>query len=97
MRLIDLDDVQYTEVESNDIYPVNIKYISKEALERMPIIEAVPVRHGKWERIEPDDHYDFRCECSNCKSYRIMTTDEKDEYNYCPACGCKMDLDEVEE
>lgn len=66
----------------------------KDVIEDAPTIEAEPVKHGKWERIDPNDHNDYRCECSNCKSNWVME-DEIDEYSYCWVCGAKMDLDEV--
>lgn len=58
-----------------------------------PTVDVAPVVHAKW--IEyPRPHY-FKC--SNCKytvPYRkAVLHDEKREYNSCPSCGAKMDLE----
>lgn len=54
---------------------------------KMPTVEAEPVRHGRWEFI---GGYGYQYRCSKC----IMCADHRT--NYCPNCGAKMDLDEVE-
>lgn len=63
--------------------------------EYMTAIRAIPAadvrenKRGRWERIEPNDHYDFRCVCSNCRKYWIFG-DEKYDFNFCPNCGADM-------
>ena len=52
-----------------------------EALERLPTIDAVPVKHAKL--VNPNPYG----ECSIC-GYLI---DIRQEYHYCPNCGAKMD------
>lgn len=54
-------------------------------IEQAPTIEAEPVRHGEW---VPGDYYDIGDVCSKCDwdSRQISPL-----YNYCPACGAKMD------
>lgn len=53
-----------------------------------PTIDAEPVRHGKWM------HNGFmEVKCNNCGN----VFHELEDTNYCPHCGYKMDLDEVEE
>ena len=49
--------------------------------------EYAPVKHGRW----IEDEYGIP-HCSECKA--INNTVYR---NYCPNCGAKMDLDEVEE
>lgn len=65
-------------------------------LEQAKTVEAEPVRHGKWERIE--DYYDLSTiRCSLCHeewSFDCMDDVELLNYNYCPNCGAKMDLEE---
>lgn len=46
-----------------------------------PAVDAVPVRHAKLLNAHPYG------ECSNC-GYLI---DIREEFNYCPYCGARMD------
>lgn len=60
----------------------------------VPIIEAEPVKHGKW--IDsfldaPFSSVQRICVCSNCKD--IILRCNKERYLYCPHCGSIMDLD----
>lgn len=55
----------------------------------MQTIEAEPVKHGLWEHIRMLTTGDGRVkvgDCSSCKSTEKVR-------NYCPNCGCKMDLE----
>ena len=66
---------------------------AREAIKNLPAADVAPVVHAKW--IEyPRPHY-FKC--SNCKytvPYRkAVLHDGKREYNSCPSCGAKMDLE----
>ncbi len=64
-------------------------------IENAPIIDAEPVRHGKWLHsykcrtyLEPPEEV---CKCSKCGfDYGY----EAEPYNFCPNCGAKMDLGE---
>lgn len=49
-----------------------------------PTVDAVPVRHAKLLNAYPYG------ECSNC-GYLI---DIREDFNYCPHCGARMDEDE---
>lgn len=65
-----------------------IRYkIIENIIEKQEIIDAEPVRHGKW--IDGKDMM-YCSECSETydKGYKI-------DYRYCPNCGAKMDFDEV--
>lgn len=62
-----------------------------ELVNSAPTVDAVPVVHGEWFPIDPDNRglTDEFC-CSNCyrhvympQLYRIC------EYDYCPVCGAK--------
>ena len=55
-----------------------------------PTIEAEPIRHGHWD-IFYNDNIPFAFKCSECGQLTIVAT------KFCPSCGCKMDLKEVEE
>lgn len=57
-------------------------------------LKAKPIRHGKWETEIITDALGLKhCyyACSICGKA------SEDEYDYCPSCGAKMDLNEVEE
>lgn len=67
-----------------------------ERLERVPAVEAVPVRHGRWIKMTgmmPPEYHGHYC-CSECgwhlKGLRNSWTREE-EMPYCPNCGAKMD------
>ena len=49
----------------------------------MPAAEVAPVRHGRWKRYGKN-----LGECSECGEVVAIRN------NYCPNCGCKMDLEE---
>lgn len=53
------------------------------AVEQMPTVDAVPVRHGRW---IGGGYY----KCSVCSSFEFVRTD------YCRWCGTKMDEEETE-
>lgn len=57
-------------------------------LESAPTVDAVPVRHGRWVRVETDTEQFFLC--NRCRKR------EHWESNYCPRCGAKM-YEEVSE
>lgn len=50
-----------------------------------PIIEAEPVRHGRWESSRPDAPMFGFYFCSLCGRRRTSPQD-----HYCPHCGAKM-------
>ena len=66
----------------------------EEAMHRfvnLPTIEAEPVRHGRWIPICLTSYPpQYRQMCSCC-GHRHPTSEK---YNYCPACGAKMDEEE---
>ena len=60
--------------------------------DRVPTIEAEPVKHGRW----VSDDSDVLFHCSECET-QISTSwdyDCDEMWNYCPHCGAKMDLEE---
>ena len=81
MRLIDADSIPWLVEGVGDI-PV----ITKEEINAMPTVEAVPVRHGKWE-LAKDGWY-----CSACELYPPFDCDPEEKgIPYCPNCGARMD------
>ena len=62
-------------------------------LRDMKAADVAPVRHGRWEaraipRSDPDGDWialEYHCSLCNRLEYR--------KENYCPNCGCKMDLE----
>ena len=55
-------------------------------IERVPAVEAKPVRHGKWINAGHDAFTQYR-RCSSCA--RLLAN--APAYDYCPRCGAKMD------
>lgn len=59
-------------------------YLIVDMLKEAPVIEAEPVRHGKWE----DNAYIWKC--GSCHKW-LLVEDGDADMNYCPNCGAKMD------
>ena len=88
MNLIDRDAIPWN-VDGVGEIPV----ITKEEIEAMPTVDAVPVRHGRWEKVR--GHQMVR-RCSECGD--IMPKDRAFiHYIYCGHCGAKMDAERKEE
>ena len=71
-------------------------------LTTLPIVNAEPVKRGSWKAKQikygkdgwPIEEWQSM-QCSECKKY--LTTPylyNLDEYNYCPHCGCRMEVNE---
>lgn len=62
-----------------------------EIIEKMPTIDAEPVRHGKWLDDGQYDnffpHHEWRC--SECGEHVLEIGDPW--FKYCPNCGARMD------
>ena len=68
-----------------------------EKLEAIPAADAEPVRHGEWLRTDDDWSSLVTIQCSACGGEWCFEVDEDVQlpgYNYCPGCGCKMDLED---
>lgn len=64
---------------------------------RIPTADVEPVRHGEWLRTDDDWSSLVTIQCSACGGEWCFEIDEDVQllgYNYCPGCGCKMDLED---
>lgn len=55
------------------------------AILKIQAADVAPVRHGRWLCVDTDTEQFFLC--NRCKKKEYW------ESNYCPNCGCKMDLE----
>ena len=63
----------------------------------LPPANVEPVRHGQWLRTDDDWSSLVTIQCSACGREWCFEVDEDVQllgYNYCPGCGCKMDLED---
>lgn len=67
-----------------------------EIAENLPAVEAAPVVHARWIEYPlclgyvgaySEDHI----VCSNCKSVWSIIDNDTERFDYCPACGAKLD------
>ena len=88
MRAIDVDKLEWFQVTFG-AYQQKAIMILKPHICDLGIIEAEPVRHGKWEWYPKEN-----CViCSECKEEHYLGTYHQYSKNYCPNCGAKMDLE----
>ena len=68
--------------------PEQVGYSREDAADCIRYMDAAdvdPVRHGRWLYVDTDTEQFFLC--NRCKKKEYW------ESNYCPNCGCKMDLE----
>lgn len=58
--------------------------------EEIPAADVEPVRHGRWDAVKRDKTTWTCSRCGKRTGAYIAGTS-----NYCPWCGCKMDLEEA--
>lgn len=89
MRLIDAYETYKTLTEYYNIRMPLQQLALKEALVRVPTVDAELVKHGRW----------INGKCSECGCDRVITKVYRDDEvawtatykdNYCPNCGAKM-------
>lgn len=97
MRLIDADRLKHDVLDWQDCYNGFSDTYDKSMIigeiDAQPTVKTEPIRHGRWVHKEykmANDESIGYSVCSECGHASWM-----DDYNYCPSCGCKMDLDEV--
>ena len=94
MRLIDADALieKLQEAVAHKGMGAAIAGILIRYIEKLPTIEAEPVRHGRWEVKHPNGWA-----CSECGEWGLMIDNRGIcKSNYCPNCGAKMDGDSHE-
>ena len=55
------------------------------AIRKIQAADVAPVRHGRWLCVDTDTEQFFLC--NRCKKKEYWESD------YCPNCGCRMDLE----
>ena len=69
----------------------------QDVIASVPAADVEPVRHGEWLRTDDDWSSLVTIQCSVCGGEWCFEIDEDVQllgYNYCPGCGCKMDLED---
>lgn len=98
MRLINADEIQYTKdwVVTDKIPKVGgynakaIYRVTKEEIDAMPTVDAVPVVHGHWIKFgvyDKDGNQQYRCSVCECEDIHSPLV----KVNYCWNCGARMD------
>jgi len=94
-RLIDAEQIVTMELFDEEHEEYYKKKISIEDMiatytteMELPTVDAVPVRHGKWEKIPSS--YEVTYECSECGEKTDETIMGLPRYVYCPMCGADM-------
>lgn len=98
MKLCDLDEIKVCvdrQYQYCHGYTGSKKTIYREAilavksiLHSTKPVDAVPVQHGTWHRIDDDGIY----KCSNCGELcYVEEIKGKPTWGYCPYCGTKTD------
>ena len=65
-------------------------------IEMIPAADVAPVVHGRWEIKLLNDYQKYSVTCSICGWVGTENYDSYDvpsDFNYCPNCGAKMDLE----
>ena len=73
------------------------RWLAEEFEVTEPAADVEPVRHGQWLRTDDDWSSLVTIQCSACGGEWCFEVDEDVHllgYNYCPGCGCKMDLED---
>ena len=92
MRLIDGDELielllSTAITDKQREYSECVQY----AVQKMPTVDTVPVRHGRWEmKSDPYGFFDEIPVCSECG----CTTRLREVYKFCPNCGADMMKDD---
>ena len=112
MKLIDKDELLRTLEQDIDVTVTGVENMEavrrclQEVLDDVrnsPVVDAVPVKHGKWIiRDNPGTGW-YRVTCSECGEDVTSTApcigffpNAKVTWNYCPNCGARMDEDETD-
>lgn len=93
-RLIDADRLKRQALFGITNDGIGMHVVTIEQIDAQPTIEAVPVKHGKWEEAgvlleDKNNRYLFEevdgYQCSQCGQQTLRP------FYFCPRCGAKMD------
>lgn len=76
--------------------PLFLAAMIEQYIDQEPAADVVEVKHGKWIGKQLDNFRKYEVTCSNCGWIGIENYDsynEPSDFNYCPNCGAKMDLE----
>ena len=83
MELIDREEL-FMNLPNDLPYKASVKRVLIQA----PVVEAEPVRHGKW--IKTSEFMPIYC-CSECKERNLFDSNGNNVLSdHCPKCGAKM-------
>lgn len=83
-----------TELQNPELFNVSPRFL--QILRDIPAADVAEVRHGRWFRDEDNWNSLTTFQCSVCGEEYCFECDEDIltlNYNYCPNCGAKMDLE----
>ena len=64
----------------------------RDMVSRFPAADVAPVRHGEWEIVVGSNGKEYMV-CTCCRVSQDLTG----VFTYCPNCGAKMDLNDLED
>lgn len=71
------------------------RFVFMEDVDNAPTIDAVPVMHGRWEKVQVwKDNPQTTLRCSLCKTNQPIY--EHEEWKFCPFCGQPMDAKDMD-
>lgn len=86
--LKNIPNIYSMDIHCDEYYGEGVQRAIEEAV-KVPIVDAVPVVHGKWKPIKASIYpYGFDVRCSECGCAILGGVNG---WNYCPNCGAKMD------
>lgn len=90
MRLIDAEEIERLFNEQIERGATDLFDAFEDALQDAQTVDAVPVVHGQW----IEDHDYLKCPECGVMVQRDFTFFDAGDWNFCPNCGAKMDLEE---
>ena len=98
MKLIDADALEEAIMMTGavKVKDEETAYEFAAILANAPAVDAIPVVHGRWitypECLAYEGAYhDEHIVCSACRSVWNIIDNDTERFDYCPACGAKMD------
>ena len=65
-----------------------IKIVAEHEIDDLPAVDAAPVVHGRWIRIDKE-----KCKCSVCDVIHYIAQYPHGAIDWCPNCGAKMETE----